>query len=71
MLTDELIKENLDRINSLIRFAEAKGDDAPVVGTILILAMTDEEFENFLNPAFSTDVVEVVATRLDALGVKA
>lgn len=46
-MDEEFLRARADRINWLLDNAEAMGDGAAALGTLIITAATDEEYQEF------------------------
>lgn len=52
-MDSEFLKSRAARVNWLLDRADAKGDGAAALGTLIIFAATDEQFERFMSGDFS------------------
>lgn len=72
MLSNEWLTENADRINAVVDFAESMGDGAASLGTLIILSLSDEDYEIFQgsDTLALADLLQRVERQFNEAGIK-
>lgn len=66
MLTDEWLSKYARRINELVMRVEfSGGDSAPVLGTVIAMAMDDTDYEQIADPATPETTCALIFNRME------
>lgn len=77
MLTDEWLIEHKDILNDLVDTADTMGDAGPVLGTLVVISLSEEDYETFSQAPKTGDqegflrVLQAAQARFQRLGIAA
>jgi len=59
-LSTDFLEKNVDRVNAILDRADVMGDGVPVLGTLILLNLTDDEWDRFVSSNADPSVIGTI-----------